>query len=824
MCPTMQLFGLLIFFCCQISVIAKTIQLSDGVLTASFNADTTSVNFGSVTALSTNDVPSSVANKGDINTIWSVDVQHIQHTKTNQPSETLHSNTPSATRSLGSTTATTATFVWTVFVKTHKLKVTVTASISYNHFLTYQLSFQSLDQLGIWSWALFPAGTTQLSNGNIFEPAGFGVIHQHATGSTASYSRIYPQATMQWMAAMQKTAASTTYVAAHDPKGNSKTLTCSVDALGETVRFSISAIPPHAGVPLSSLPGNMLSVDYPIVVTLVESNDWFDAAALYRSFALAKADWTQQGPIASRTDVPSWSQNLTVWLNSHWQENDIFNVSGGAPNVVEERVLNIVNRFGLEPNTMGFHWYEWDTLGYVHGSNYTTCGSEITCGFDTHYPEYFPARKGFNATLQRLQKHVRVTPYVNGRIFDQATSSWTANGGAARKAAAKNIDKTSSPPNLMLYNESYGSKAVFAVMCPHTNYWQHTMSTVVGTLANEYETDGVYIDQIAAAGPKPCWDPTHNHTLGGGNHWVAGYNQMLQEMRSRIGPTKLLLTESNAEPFMGNLDMMLTLVGFASGNLTLPYHQTSNNVPFTYIVPAFQAVYGGYALFMGAEYFQNDFSPNPNVFAAKIANQLLFGAQIGWFSLGGRDNIIEPKSGLYDLLMDPQFDEEIDYLRLLSSVKQKCNKWLTHGRAMRGLKLMVNGTATNVKRTVVPKHPRQHKRTMADDDDVSTTFHSVGLVYDAVMSASWMSADGSSLLILITVVDRYTPATVQSTLDVSKYGFVGADVKEQNFHVFNIPSVGNGPDTLVGTYAGGKVELNVVLGVRSIRLLRIERA
>ncbi len=109
MLPTMQLFGLLIFFCCQISVIAKTIQLSDGVLTASFNADTTSVNFGSVTALSTNDVPSSVANKGDINTIWSVDVQHIQHTKTNQPPETLHSNTPSATRSLGSTTATTAT-------------------------------------------------------------------------------------------------------------------------------------------------------------------------------------------------------------------------------------------------------------------------------------------------------------------------------------------------------------------------------------------------------------------------------------------------------------------------------------------------------------------------------------------------------------------------------------------------------------------------------------------------------------------------------------------------------------------------------------------
>ena len=55
----------------------------------------------------------------------------------------------------------------------------------------------------------------------------------------------------------------------------------------------------------------------------------------------------------------------------------------------------------------------------------------------------------------------------------------------------------------------------------------------------------------------------------------------------------------------------------------------SGRPSFAWVVPAFQAVYGGYALFMGAEYFQNDFSPNPNVFAAKIANQLLFGASGG---------------------------------------------------------------------------------------------------------------------------------------------------------------------------------------------------
>ena len=43
-------------------------------------------------------------------------------------------------------------------------------------------------------------------------------------------------------------------------------------------------------------------------------------------------------------------------------------------------------------------------------------------------------------------------------------------------------------------------------------------ATRPGRSVRRYAVDGVYIDQIAAAGPAPCWDPTHNHTLGGGYH------------------------------------------------------------------------------------------------------------------------------------------------------------------------------------------------------------------------------------------------------------------------------------------------------------------
>jgi hypothetical protein len=519
-----------------------------------------------------------------------------------------------------------------------------------------------------------------------------------------------------------------------------------------------------------------------------------------------------------------------VWINSHWQQNDIFNVSGGASNVVEERVSNIVKRFGLAPNTMGLHWYEWDTLGYTPGSNYTTCSSEITCGFDTHYPENFPARVGFNATLTNIQKlGVRVTPYVNGRIFDQDTESWTKQLSPAKSAAAKKCKNFVNMKELELYNESYGSKAVFAVMCPHTKYWQNTMSDVVGTLTNDYHTDGVYVDQVAAAGPRPCFDPTHNHTLGGGNHWTSGYMEMLRKMRSQVGKEKLLLTESNAEPFMGGLDMYLTLVGFASGDLSPPLSSLSTDLSTkeqdasSYIVPAFQSVYGGYALFMGAEYFQNDFLPNPNVFSAKIANQFLFGAQIGWFSLGGRANQV-PNMGLYELLMDSKYDQEIYYLNLLSSVKQKCQKWLTHGRAMRALSVVVNGSHTENALRHLPLHPRHKSASRAESDAHSHDSHEYGLSYSPVMSAAWMSADATSLLLLVTTVERATPASVQGYLNVNDYGFQGENVENEKFDVWSVPSVGTAPPTLLGTYDGSKVMFSGALGVHSVRLFRIEKS
>eukprot|EP01043_Picozoa_sp_COSAG02_P035834 COSAG02_NODE_2591_length_8466_cov_26.224095_5_plen_134_part_00 len=107
---------------------------------------------------------------------------------------------------------------------------------------------------------------------------------------------------------------------------------------------------------------------------------------------------------------------------------------------------------------------------------------------------------------------------------------------------------------------------------------------------------------LHGTGPRPCWDKTHGHELGGGDHWVTGYAEMLRQARAAAGGTKILLTESNSEPFMGGINLFLTLVGFSTGDLP-------GGLGSTIMVPAFQAVYGGYVLPIGAEFFRDDFLP-----------------------------------------------------------------------------------------------------------------------------------------------------------------------------------------------------------------------
>eukprot|EP01043_Picozoa_sp_COSAG02_P035832 COSAG02_NODE_2591_length_8466_cov_26.224095_3_plen_394_part_00 len=267
------------------------------------------------------------------------------------------------TRTLNATSTSSAMLEWRHCVIAHEQVATVTLELQLlQGQLEYRLSVTGTSAfVGLWSWAVTPIGALALPEGSsLFENAGFGLVHTPPT----RFSGVYPQHTMQYMAAYGLGDGGTqgVYVAAHDPTAESKNFGFDPTAhplmrTNSTGAFTISATPPAAGLALST---HAFTAAWPVVVRLFKGG-WWDASQIYRSWVLAHATWTKQGPMRTRTDIPGWLYNLTIWVNSHWQQNDIFNISGGDPAVTANRVAAIVDRFGIGKDSLALHWCKSDT-------------------------------------------------------------------------------------------------------------------------------------------------------------------------------------------------------------------------------------------------------------------------------------------------------------------------------------------------------------------------------------------------------------------------------------------------------------------------------
>ena len=259
--------------------------------------------------------------------------------------------------------------------------------------------------LALYSWELsFAVSASALGSDNdslnIFLPTGFGILSRGAGALPAtSASNDYPaSAAMQYQACYWSSGyvrgTSGLYVGAHDPNGSSKTLSywAGDDDNDGPLVFGVSALVPDAAVALgssnyssshsannnhtnnnsssngagASASAPSFTVPWPVVLAGIPAGgDWYDAAMIYRAWAVSHAVWTADGP----RRLPAWYRDVQTFVNSHWQQLDIFNVTGGEPAVVRRRVGNLTARLGLAPGQLALHWYEWDTLGYTSAAD-----------------------------------------------------------------------------------------------------------------------------------------------------------------------------------------------------------------------------------------------------------------------------------------------------------------------------------------------------------------------------------------------------------------------------------------------------------------------
>jgi hypothetical protein len=403
-------------------------------------------------------------------------------------------------------------------------------------------------------------------------PLASGKLYPNPYGTGVSLDGLYPNGWTDMQMFGLYDPAGGVLVMYQDPLASTKYIRASSEGHGLRVAF----VWPAAD---HTVPGNdFLPPGRAAVVP--HAGDWYDEALLYRAWVEAEAKWWPQAGQAGRPDTPAWMLDLPVWA-----------LGGGTPGDCVPAIKAFRAYMGVP---CGFHWYNWHQIP-----------------FDVHYPEYFPAKPGFAEGVRELQQAgVRVMPYINGRLWDTGNKDFQAR---AFPFATK--DRQGK-----VYIEEYGSGAKLAPMCPTTKLWQETVQGIVKRLVGpEFNVDGVYIDQVAAASPRLCYDRTHGHPLGGGHWWTTqGYWPMLEKLQSdlaRAYPDKMLTTECTAEPFLHCFD------GYLS------WHWQENQA-----VPLFPAVYSDkIRLFSRAYGAAGDVSL---VRRMKMAQQFVFGEQLGWLDPG----------------------------------------------------------------------------------------------------------------------------------------------------------------------------------------------
>lgn len=542
-------------------------------------------------------------------------------------------------------------------------------------------------------WSIMRADFPQVSAAEpgkdavVLFPRGSGELQSGVWRRPFSYEGSYPSGwcSMQVMAVYGGGSRPTgLYFAMHDPTGSTKNLTVESSPAERGVRMVYEHPVPNMG-----RSGNDFTLSGQAVWQLLRG-DWFDAATIYKTWAKREAKWQPKLGPGGREDTPLWMRELPVWT-----------IANGAPSECVGPVKEFARYLGVPT---GFHWYNW------HQNP-----------FDNDYPHYFPTKPGVAEGVRELQQAgVRVMPYINGRLWD------TRDRGAEDfEFTSKALPAVTKDENGKPITESYGSKeadgtpVVLGVMCPTTQLWQHTQRDIVLRLMNEVGVDGVYMDQIAAAAPALCMDPTHGHPLGGGSWWAEGYWKLLSAIRKAKPADRIMTTECNSEPFLHRFDGYLTW-----------HWQFDGQVPF------FPAVYGG-----AVQMFGRNYAGGPTAALAlrmKSAQQLTFGEQIGW---------LDPS-----VVKQP---ENAAFLREVVRLRYRFRRFFYAGEMAR------------------PPHLLGKMPTVRADWQWSGEWW---VTTDAVLTGAWrLPAEKKAVLFFVNVGDK--PVTSECRFDAAAYGLAAAHVK-----------------------------------------------
>jgi hypothetical protein len=438
-------------------------------------------------------------------------------------------------------------------------------------------------------WLVFPqvalsAGTAQA---RVLLPQGPGVVRGVARGQLGRFGEVYPSraACMQFTAFYDPGRKTGLYFAAHDSLASPKRIIVEERGDDPGIRLAL-------GYPVidADKAGNRFVLPGEVVWQRLDG-DWFDAAVIYRDWVRKVARWWPQLTRDGREDTPRWFRELSVWT-TNW----------GCGEHNARRVEEFAGAIGA---SVGDQWYGWSVDPLEH---------------DAAPPA---AKKGFAEDARRLKlADVYVMLYLDGRLSGLREHAgeadlWLPHGRRIPiPPAAVPADAVKDRHAQAIY-ERYdavepGRPAALAVMCPAAEAWQKRAAATVAAVLKGCDVPAVYLDQVASAPPRPCFDVSHGHPTGMGAWWTAaGYWRLLDGVRQAMPAGRVLTTQGNADAYVRWFDGYLTWHWQYDGQ-----------------VPAFPAVYGGAIQMFGRSFYGCPLG-DPAV-RMKLGQQLVFGEQLGW--------------------------------------------------------------------------------------------------------------------------------------------------------------------------------------------------
>ncbi len=312
------------------------------------------------------------------------------------------------------------------------------------------------------------------------------------------------------------------------------------------------------------------------------SGDWYDAARIYRTWALTQT-WTAEGPLATRT-IPKWFKDIDEWL--------LWGVNKDQSQIYGDKMKALVS--GMNTGLITYNWSRTHEL-------------------EKETPDVFPIDAATETYMAKAKAaHYPLMGYLQGICWDTNAASFQEDNG---------MDHTVRN----LYDQRVVwplGKLTPAIAYPGETWTKRLKAAVEKMAAAGFKS--IYLDSGNHGGTYLNFNPLESTDSGGGTGYIHGQRKLIRELKNAarsIDPDVCFTAESFWEGNMAELD------AYMSCNTTFQYLHKDHAFP----IPLAHAVYHDRTILYSAWVNRQDVEQKDAMgYVAKFGQIFVWGVKAGW--------------------------------------------------------------------------------------------------------------------------------------------------------------------------------------------------